>query len=69
LFKGIKTTNYSYHFVAEYFNKKMLSKMGYRFDAESLTEFDVDVFSEITSRLAELEKEESKKASKKPRRK
>jgi hypothetical protein len=47
----------------------MLSKIGYRFDENSLTEFDVDVFSEITSRLAELEQEESKKASKKSRRK
>jgi len=49
----------------------MLSKIGYRFDPNEMTSFDVEVYGTIAARLAELEKKDMEKANKKssPRRK
>jgi hypothetical protein len=43
----------------------MLCLLGYRFNPDDITDFEIDVYREINNRLYELEEAENKK--KKPR--
>ena len=47
--------------------KKMLAKLGYRFDGNDLTQFEAECYTIIENRFAELNHREQKKASKKVR--
>lgn len=48
--------------------KKKLSELGFRFDGEVLSDFEVDVFSQIASEVAQLKMNEEKRAAKRGRR-
>lgn len=51
--------------VEEYSTKKILSRLGYRFDSDDLTDFDVECMTLIASEFAKLEAQEIKSASRK----
>ena len=55
-------------YVEEYFNKKMLSKLGYFFDPSDLTQSDVDAFNIIDAVIKKHESDEIKKIKAKGRR-
>ncbi len=48
--------------IEEYFSRKNLSEIGYRFNTSKLHDFKVESFGIITSELSKIEKEETKKA-------
>jgi len=58
----MKGTNKMMPFVEEYFNKKMLRKLGYKFDPNELTTADVEAFNIIQSVLNKHESDSLKKA-------
>ncbi len=61
--KGIPLmNNESALLVEEYFSRKNLCEIGYRFTTNSLHDFKVESFGIITSELNKIEKEETKKA-------
>lgn len=45
----------------EYNSKKVLAKLGYRFDSNELSVFDAEVYNLIASEISQLESEEIKK--------
>lgn len=49
-------------FVEEYFNKKMLCKLGYKFDPDDLSTADVEAFSIIQSVINKNESDQLKKS-------
>lgn len=53
------------YLVQEYFELKMLSKLGISRNIEDLTVFEVNAYSIIASEINRLEKEEIKKSRKK----
>jgi len=56
-------------YVEDYFNKKMLCKLGYRFSSEDLESADVEAYSIISSVIHKYQDDEMKKSSKgRPRR-
>lgn len=54
--------------VCEYFERKTLSEIGYRFDPKDLSSFKAQCFGIIANQLNELESNEHKKAAKPKRR-
>ena len=54
VYKGIESTNKSFPYVAEYFERKMLAEIGYRFDGNDLSDLDVQAFGEISRKLNKL---------------
>lgn len=61
-FKRIDATNNSAFIVAEYFERKNLAELGFRFDDSELTNFEVNCFKLISNELNRLEEAERKKA-------
>ena len=57
----MKGSNRMMVYVEEYFTRKMLAKLGYRFDPNDLTNADVDAFNVISSVIAKNEKDQIKK--------
>jgi len=49
-------------YVEEYFNKKMLAKLGYRFSVDELTVADVEAFQIIQEAINKNEADSMKKA-------
>ena len=47
--------------VSEYYQRKMLSDVGYRFDASKLSTFKVEAFTVIANQLSKIEREQAKK--------
>lgn len=58
----MKGANKMMPFVEEYFNKKMLYKLGYNFDPNELTIADVEAFNIIQSVINKNETDQIKKA-------
>lgn len=55
----------SFHTIVEdYFNKKMLSKLGYTFDGHKLSDFEVEAYNVIALEAAKLEKADIKRDAK-----
>jgi hypothetical protein len=48
--------------VYDYFNRKMLRKIGYSFDPCALSDFDVQVYNAIECEIENVRKEESNKS-------
>ena len=63
-FKGVPGSNSASALIYEYSQKKMLSKLGYSFDGNNLTTFEVNAYSIIASEFNKLESEELKKKAK-----
>lgn len=66
--KGMKGANKMMVYVEEYFNRKMLAKLGYQFDPEELTTADVEAFTIIKSVISKHEADQMKKIKAKGRR-
>jgi len=49
-------------FVSEYFERKTLSKLGYKFDVNDLSSLDVEIFTTIESEINSHSNESMKKA-------
>jgi hypothetical protein len=47
--------------VEDFFNKKMLSKLGYTFSGAGLTDWEVEAYNVITLEAGRLEKEDLKR--------
>lgn len=45
-----------YPVVDDFFNKKLLAKLGYSFDGSKITDFEVEAYHVIASEAAKLEK-------------
>jgi len=54
--------------IAEYFQRKTLSEIGYRFSLDDLNCFKADCFGVIANQLGKLEKQEHDKAIAKSKR-
>lgn len=50
--------------VDEFFNKKLLAKMGHTFDGEALTDFQVQAYNVISAQVNKLEIAEMKRKNK-----
>ena len=57
-------TNNAAPLVAEYTQKKMLSKLGYTFSGDDLTYFDVECYTIIANKFADLESKDRKRGKK-----
>lgn len=55
--------------VQDYLVKKMLSQIGYKFDGEKVSDFEVQYLTTVAATLNELEEKDLKKRSKKASRK
>jgi hypothetical protein len=66
--KGMKGTNEMIVYVEEYFNKKILRKLGYSFDPNELSSGDVEAFNIIESVISKYESDQMKKLKTKGRR-
>lgn len=64
----MKGSNKMAPYVDDYFNKRMLSKLGYRFSGEDLGTDEVEAFNIISSVLNKHEESEMKKNRTKGRR-
>lgn len=65
IYRGSKMPTQSAFIVNEYFNRQMLSKIGYRYKDEDLEVWEVESFNLIASTLAEEEEKELKKNTRK----
>lgn len=54
--------------VEDYFNKKMLAKLGYTFEGSKITDFEVEAYNVIAVEAAKLEREDLIRESKKNKR-
>jgi len=54
--QGLQSTNSAAPIVAEYSNKKMLQQLGYTFNVDDLTYFEVECYNIIEAKLAKLKK-------------
>lgn len=57
------------HLVSEYFERKRLSDIGYKFDHGDLTCYEVEVFLIVSSAIDEVREKNEKKAMDKMKRK
>lgn len=64
-FGGGDEPNRFHSIVEDYFNKKMLAKLGYSFDGHTLTDFEVEAYNVIAVEAAKLEREDLIRESKK----
>lgn len=64
----MKGSNKMMIYVEEYFTKKTLAKLGYRFDPSELSSADVDAFNIIESVISKHRADQMKKAKTRGRR-
>ena len=57
-----------YPIVDDYFNKKLLAKLGYTFDGSKLSDFEVEAYHVISSEAAKLEKADLERERRKTKR-
>jgi DNA-binding transcriptional regulator of glucitol operon len=58
---GVKDQVTEYYFIVDdYFNKKTLAKLGYVFNGDNLTDFEVQAYEVIAAEVAKLEKSKLK---------
>lgn len=57
----MSSTNEAAPIVAGYTQKQMLAKLGYTFDGNELSVFDVECYAIIANRFAELEEKQMKR--------
>jgi hypothetical protein len=62
--KGVYNNNESAPLVHEYFQRKQLAELGYKFDGENLSTFQVDCFTIIKNVIDEVEIQQMKKSRK-----
>jgi hypothetical protein len=53
-----------YPIVDDYFNKKMLARLGYSFDGSQLSDFEVEAYHVISSEAAKLERADLQREAK-----
>jgi len=63
----MEDTNQASFLVAEYIQIQALSKLGFKFDGDNLSEFKADIYAMIGREIADLEQKEMKKNAKKRR--
>lgn len=62
---GMSDSYNPYHNIVEdFFNKKMLTKLGYTFDGHKLSDLDVEAYNVIAVEAAKLEKADIERDSK-----
>lgn len=62
---GEHTPTIYHNIVEDFFNKKMLAKLGYSFDGSKLTDFEVEAYNVIAVEAAKLEKADLEREAKK----